>query len=58
MNPTRPTTGLIVVDVNHLVGVYKPERYRWLREHFEPVGHIAYSYLVYEIPAGALDRDH
>ena len=23
--------------------------YKWLRENFEPVDHIAYSYLVYEI---------
>jgi hypothetical protein len=44
------TSGLIVVNANDLVGVtVKPEMYQWLRENFEPVDTIAYSYLVYKI---------
>ncbi|MCJ7434007.1 MAG: hypothetical protein MUO77_11020, partial [Anaerolineales bacterium] len=44
------TSGLIVVDANDLVGVtVKPEMYQWLRENFEPVDTVAYSYLVYKI---------
>ena len=30
--------------------------FAWLRENFDPVGTVAYAYLVYEIPREALDR--
>ena len=51
VDPRKPHAGRIVVPVNALVGVNRnPEEYRWLREHFTPVGHIAYSFLVYDIP--------
>ena len=50
VNPEFPTSGRIVVSVNNLVGVVvDPERYKWLRENFEPVDSIAYSYLIYDI---------
>ena len=49
VNPEAPVAGEIVVGVNDLVGVFDAERFAWLREHFEPVDHIAYSYLVYDI---------
>jgi len=49
VNPDLPTSGRIVVSVNRLVGVLFPEKYRWLRENFEPVDHIVYSYLIYEV---------
>jgi hypothetical protein len=49
-NPTTPTSGLIVVSVNDLVGVFgKPEQYTWLRENFEPSNTIAHTYLIYNI---------
>ena len=51
VNPASPVTGRVVVNVNHLVGVTAPrEKYAWLRERFEPVGHVAYSWLVYDVP--------
>ena len=51
VDPRKPQAGRIVVPVNALVGVNRsPEEYRWLREHFTPVDHIAYSYLVYDVP--------
>jgi hypothetical protein len=51
VDPRKPQAGRIVVPVNALVGVNRdPEEYRWLREHFVPVGHIAYSFLVYTVP--------
>ncbi|MGD9403372.1 MAG: glycosyltransferase family 39 protein [bacterium] len=53
--PAAPDSGTIVVDVNNLVGTRDPERFRWLRENYEPVGHIAYSYLVFEV--GTKRRD-
>jgi len=49
LSPSGPTSGRIVVRANDLVGLSDPSRYAWLRESFEPVGHIAYSYLVFEI---------
>jgi len=51
IDPRKPQAGRIVVSVNALVGVNRdPEEYRWLREHFVPVGHVAYSFLVYDVP--------
>jgi hypothetical protein len=56
LEPDGPTVGTLVVKVNFLTGVFVPERYRWLREHFEPVDHIAHSYLVYRIDEEDLRR--
>ncbi len=51
VNPDYPTSGKIIVGVNSLVGVIqKASTYEWLRNNYEPVGHIAYSWLYYEIP--------
>jgi 4-amino-4-deoxy-L-arabinose transferase-like glycosyltransferase len=51
VNPDSPVSGRVVVNVNRLVGVTGPrEKYAWLRDRFEPVGHVAYSWLVYEVP--------
>lgn len=57
LHPPVPTTGRIAVTVNKLVGVLAPpEQYRWLRENFEPVDRIAYSYLIYEVTAEDLRK--
>ena len=50
VNPRSPTTGKIIVSANHLVGIYDPEEFRWLRENHRPVGHVAYSWLIYDVP--------
>jgi Dolichyl-phosphate-mannose-protein mannosyltransferase len=52
INPESPISGTVVVSVNYLVGVTTndPDKYRWLRDNFNPVGHIGYSYLIYDIP--------
>ncbi|MBF0511016.1 MAG: glycosyltransferase family 39 protein [Candidatus Omnitrophica bacterium] len=50
LRPEGPRSGRIIVDVNNLVGVYDPEKYRWLRDHFKPVDQIAYAYLVFDVP--------
>ena len=52
----RPVAGTIVVRVNALVGTTQPERYRWLRETFEPVEHIAYAHLVFHVTPEDLRR--
>ncbi len=51
VSPKSPVSGRIVVSANELVGIFDPEKYRWLRETYEPVDHIAYSYLVFDVPA-------
>jgi len=57
VDPRKPTSGRIVVPVNALVGVNRnPEEYRWLRDHFMPVDHIAYSFLVYDVPKEVLPQ--
>jgi hypothetical protein len=49
--PEGPTSGTIVIDPNRLLGILGgPEEYRWLRESYEPVGTIAFEYLIYQIP--------
>jgi 4-amino-4-deoxy-L-arabinose transferase-like glycosyltransferase len=57
VEPERPCAGTILVGVNMLTGVAgDPERFRWLREHFTPVGHIAYAVLIYEVSEADLRR--
>jgi hypothetical protein len=48
-DPPAPVAGHLVVGANRLVGVFGPESYRWLRENFEPVGHIGYSHLLFHV---------
>lgn len=49
-NPPKPQAGHLVVDTNYLVGVFGDEyKFSWLRDHFKPVGHINYAYLIYKI---------
>jgi hypothetical protein len=54
ISPKGVTSGRIIVSVNELVGVFDAEKYRWLRENYKPVDHVAYSYLVYEVPERSL----
>lgn len=53
VRPEEPTDGLVLVDINHLVGIFPAirEKYAWLRNHHEPIDHIGYSWLVYRIPS-------
>jgi hypothetical protein len=53
LRPTEPVAGgLVVVSVNDVAGIDPacPQRYDWLRR-YEPIDQIAYSWLVYRIPA-------
>lgn len=49
LNPKFPCTGRILIDANQLVGVDEPGA-AWLRNHYEPVGHVGYAYLLYVVP--------
>ena len=43
--PDSPMAGTLLVRVEFYVGLFFIERFRWLRENFEPVGHVAYGHL-------------
>lgn len=48
--PEEVQSGHIVLSVNQLTGVHgNPEKYKWLRDNFEPVDTISYTYLIYRI---------
>lgn len=54
--PDKPVAGTILVRVNMLVGVLGgPGRFRWLREHFTPTGHIGHGILIYRVTPAELD---
>jgi 4-amino-4-deoxy-L-arabinose transferase-like glycosyltransferase len=56
VNPPSPTSGTFIVRANTLLGLeFNPETYRWLRETHTPVGHVAYSYLIYKLPGPVAD---
>ena len=50
VEPPGPQAGYVLVGANQLVGIYGPERYRWLRESFKPIRHVAYSHLLFYVP--------
>jgi hypothetical protein len=57
VNPRQPVTGKVVVNVNRLVGiVVSASHYAWLRDSYEPIHHIAYSWLVFDIPANETSK--
>ena len=57
VEPPTPQPGLLVVGINHLVGVtIDPARFAWLRNNFEPVGTIANCFLVYQISPADLQK--
>jgi len=49
--PTEVTDGLILVGVNELTGVLgDPKNFAWLRENYDPIDHLCYTYLLFEVP--------
>jgi len=57
IEPGAPMVGRLVVSVNRLVGLkpHQKEAYAWLRENFEPVDSVGYSWHVYDVTQEALD---
>ena len=49
LDTSLPDSGLVIVNVNNFVGVQNPHRYKWLRENYRPIDHVAYSYLLFRI---------
>jgi hypothetical protein len=55
--PERPVTGTVVARVNFFTGVLREDKLRWMRMlELEPVGHLAYSYLIFEVTTEDLGR--
>jgi hypothetical protein len=48
--PPEIQPGYVLVSANALVGIFDPERFRWVRENFRPVDHIAYGHLLFYVP--------
>jgi hypothetical protein len=61
VDPSGPTVGTLVMAVNNYTGVLNKDWFAWLRWlDKQPVGHVAYSYLVFEVTPEDLQRlpDH
>ncbi len=58
VEPEGPAAGTIVVGVNNYTGVLNKERFVWLRDGLKarPVGHVAHSYLIFEVTPDDLKR--
>jgi hypothetical protein len=52
--PDAPMAGTLLVRVERYVGLYFVEQYRWLRDNFEPVGHVAHGHLLFRVTPEAL----
>ncbi|HTL08980.1 MAG TPA: glycosyltransferase family 39 protein, partial [Chitinophagaceae bacterium] len=55
LEPAVPTTGMIIVDVNQLVGIQQPGKFAWLRRSYLPVGTIGGCYLIFNVTATNTD---
>jgi hypothetical protein len=59
IDPVEPVSGTIVATPKLLVGTPRyqsPEKYAWLRDHFEPVDVIAFTYPVFYVSPDELAR--
>ncbi len=54
--PSSPRPGCFILPANKLVGIFRPWECRWLRNNFEPVDHVAYSHLIFEVSPEELKR--
>lgn len=54
--PAEPSAGRILVGTNWLTGVLKRRHDTWLRGRFEPVDHLRYSTLIFEISEEEAER--
>jgi hypothetical protein len=54
--PREPQAGYVLVGANELVGIFDPERFRWLRENFQPVDHVAYGHLLFHVPPDRVEE--
>jgi hypothetical protein len=58
IDPVHVLAGANVIGLNALTGAgpFDFERYRWLREHADPVAHFGHTYLLFEVDDALYDR--
>jgi 4-amino-4-deoxy-L-arabinose transferase-like glycosyltransferase len=56
LDPVHLLPGRNVIGLNALTGVFGFERYRWVREHLEPAGHLGHTYLWYLVDDETFNR--
>ncbi len=56
LNPGGPQAGTLLVSGGDLAGLRGAENFRWLRENFEPIGHVGYAHLLFRVTPEALRR--
>jgi len=54
--PDHPGAGIFIIDVADLIGVKEEKDYSWLRNNYRPSGHLAFTYLIFEISAESLGK--
>jgi len=52
--PDAPVPGTLLVRVERYVGLFYVEQFRWLRDNFEPVDHVAHGHLLFRVSPEAL----
>jgi 4-amino-4-deoxy-L-arabinose transferase-like glycosyltransferase len=54
LNPDHFVSGMVLVNVNRLVGVWPRDKEPlfWLQQ-YRPIGHVGYAHLLYQVPAQA-----
>lgn len=50
VDPSGPVSGKVLVDINKFTGIIETERYKWLRDKYEPVEVVEGCFLLFEIP--------
>jgi hypothetical protein len=49
VNPDSEFDGIGIISINELVGINAdPNKYRWVREKYNPIGHIGYGFLIFD----------
>jgi hypothetical protein len=58
VNPTEPTPGYVIVNASYLVGIFfwTGIDYEWLLKNYEPVDHVAYTWLLFFVPPSHMEN--
>jgi len=53
--PVKPQAGTFVMSVEDYLDIWNRHQYDWI-QRFNPTDHVAYTYLVFEIPKSGLSE--
>jgi hypothetical protein len=57
VDPQEYKGGLILIQANQLVGIINdPQQFQWLRENKQPVDHLGYSFLLFDLQPDELHK--